>query len=479
MSAIAREDLERLSELVGQRLGLHLPPPRWSDLARAVRESAPELGCADAPSCARALLAADLDQRAMDALSPHLTVGETWFFRHKESFAALEKEVLPALLAARRATGRQLVVWSAGCSTGEEPYSLAITLRTLLPDWADWRLTILGTDLDQVALARAAQAEYGEWSFRGVPAYVRGLWFTRTDGGRWQLRPDVRAMVQFRRLNLAAPEPWPWPLASGVDLILCRNTLIYFREELVAALLPRFAQSLRPDGWLLLGPVESATAAGAGFVPQWLHGALCYRLAPEPAPAWPLAATPAVTPLPRHRARRHAVAPAPAAAPSRSPAADEVYPRALALYQRREYDQAAALLSGLAPAPTTDRLLARTYANQGKHTLALELCDRALSADRIAADLHELRAKVLLELGRVDAAREAVQRALFLAPESPLGHIVLAGIHQTLHRRADAARAWRTAAELLADRAADEVIASEDGLTVGDLRDLLRAVSGG
>src|SRR5262249_27845182 len=139
----------RLSELIARGTGLHFPPERRRDLLRGLTSAAEELGFADVAECADGLLKTSLSSEQLHTLASHLTIGETYFFREPRTFEALANTVLPALIQRRRGRDQRLRLWSAACATGEEPYSLAILLRQLLPDWEDWRVTILATDINQ------------------------------------------------------------------------------------------------------------------------------------------------------------------------------------------------------------------------------------------------------------------------------------------------------------------------------------------
>jgi chemotaxis protein methyltransferase CheR len=162
---------------------------------------------------------------------------------------------LPELIQRRQAT-RHLRIWSAGCATGEEPYSIAMTLADLLPTNEFWQVSILATDINSQFLARARDGLYSNWSFRETPDAVRERFFT-PEQNRWRLYPAIRQMVTFARLNLA--EPCFPAILNGTyaqDLILCRNVTIYFDEATTRQLLERFYSTLLPGGWLIVGHAE-------------------------------------------------------------------------------------------------------------------------------------------------------------------------------------------------------------------------------
>jgi chemotaxis protein methyltransferase CheR len=182
------------------------------------------------------------------ALEAEITIGETFFFRYAEQFAALRNTILPEILA-RNAGTRRLRIWSAGCANGAEPYSLAILLRQMLGEgMADWRITLLGTDLNEAALDSARRATFSPWALRSMPPEERERDFTPAPDGRgWQLKPQHRATVRFRRQNLLdLLSPDAALEMTEFDLILCRNVLIYFHPEVVPQLVHALAQRMVP-----------------------------------------------------------------------------------------------------------------------------------------------------------------------------------------------------------------------------------------
>jgi chemotaxis protein methyltransferase CheR len=177
---------------------------------------------------------------------------ETSFFRDLHPFETLRTTVLPELIR-RRQNERRLGVWFAACSTGQEPYSLALLLREHFPQLAGWRLDLLATDLSAEALARARAGRYSQIEVnRGLPAVLMIKYF-RQHGATWELNEDVRRMVEFREMNLTRP----WPPLPTADLVFLRNVMIYFDVETKKVILGRVARLLRPDGYLLLGAAET------------------------------------------------------------------------------------------------------------------------------------------------------------------------------------------------------------------------------
>ena len=201
---------------------------------------------------------------------------ETSFFRDLRGFTLLKDLVLPELL--KRSPPSEIRVWSAACSTGQEPYSLAMLLRESLPPAALrwWRL--MASDLSQSAIARAREGSYSQFEInRGLPATRLVRWFSKA-GDSWRVSHELRAMVDFRRVNLARDEVLSMP---SMDVVLLRNVLIYFDSDARRDVLRRVQRVLRPGGWLLLGGAEAAIRAAPGFEFVGGAGGSIYRRTQE------------------------------------------------------------------------------------------------------------------------------------------------------------------------------------------------------
>jgi chemotaxis protein methyltransferase CheR len=210
-----------------------------------------------------------LHRKVLDAM----TNNETWFFRDTNCFAALTGAILPEMMK-RRAHERKLLIWSAACSSGQEPYSIAMALReeVNLPGWS---CAILGTDFCTAILERARAGLYRQMEVnRGLPARLLTRYF-RQQGLHWQLKPEILSMVKFQFLNLA--EPWG-DTVPPADIVLLRNVLIYFDVETRKAILARLRQVLRPDGFLFLGCAETTLNLDARFETVEAGKYVCYRL---------------------------------------------------------------------------------------------------------------------------------------------------------------------------------------------------------
>ena len=177
---------------------------------------------------------------------------ETSFFRDHNPFETLRRKVLPDLIE-RRGQERSLSIWCAASSTGQEPYSIALMIREHFPQIADWKLTLLASDLSRDVLARAVEGRYNQTEAnRGMPATMLVKYFDQ-QGTSWQLKSEIRSMVKFQAINLAQP----WPYMPRMDLVMLRNVMIYFDVETKKSILDRVARLLRSDGYMLLGGAET------------------------------------------------------------------------------------------------------------------------------------------------------------------------------------------------------------------------------
>lgn len=225
----------------------------------------------------RALIEGPNGTRERRALISAMTTNVTAFFREDHHFRHLADTVLPPLMAAARAGGR-IRLWSAGCSSGEEPYSLAITLLELCPDAARHDILILASDIDPAVVARAREGVYADGQLSGLSPGRRARFFRKDDtGDRWRVTPDLQNLIRFEELNLHAP----WPFSGRFDAILCRNVTIYFDSATQGRLWERMAGALTPEGHLYIGHSERIEGAAADlFLP--LGQTRYRRAAPRP-----------------------------------------------------------------------------------------------------------------------------------------------------------------------------------------------------
>lgn len=388
-----------------------------------------------------------------EELISHLTVGESYFFRDKGQFEVLRNIIMPELVARGKAT-RTLNIWSAGCSTGEEPYSLSILLNEMIPDIADWRVQIIGTDIREEFLEKARKAVYREWSFRQVPQDVRDKYFT-VNNGQFKLDPTVKNMVTFSRRNLL-DDVFPEPAGDsrGIDLILCRNVFIYYTRKTAAAIAERMAESLRDGGYLITGHWELFSSPTRKLVSRVFPGSLAYQRVAEDFGKTP------VLPAVHHSLAADAVAYIP-------------FPALPGTQEKKEPDHPAASVAerNLEKAPDDFQALCLTahgYANRGEHGRAVECLRKAIAMNPLSAEPYYLLARIAEESGDVDAAKENLGKVIYLDPSSIAAYLDLAAIHDSAGD-VEKARKMRMAALDVLRKLPKESIVEPYGTTAAEL----------
>ena len=256
------EDFDYLRKLLRERSGLVLAAEKQYLAESRLLPVARRHGMSTLTELVGALKA-----RAASALAGEvvdaMTTNETFFFRDKMPFEHVRDTVLPALIAAR-AREKRIRIWCAAASTGQEPYSIAMTLKSMAPALAGFRVDILATDLVGDVLERARTGIYSQFEVqRGLPIQMLVQYF-RQNGESWQIVPELRKMVQFRTLNLLNDFS---PLGR-FDLVFCRNVLIYFDQPAKTQVLDRLARQMPDDGYLVLGAAETVVGLTDAFKPM-------------------------------------------------------------------------------------------------------------------------------------------------------------------------------------------------------------------
>lgn len=475
--ALSEATLVRLCEFVEQRLGLHFPRDRWHEVERGIRGAALQLGLDSAESLAR-WSTREPTRTEVEVLASHLTVGETYFFRERQTLDAFETRSLPELIADRRKGERRLRVWSAGCCTGEEPYSIAILLHRLLPDLRDWNVTILATDINPLFLRKAAEGVYGEWSFRSLPAEFKAAHFARRSKGRYAIRSDFKRLVTFEYLNLV-DDVYPSLLnnTNAMDVIFCRNVLMYFAPERARGVIGRFHESLLEGGWLIVSPIEGSLLNDSPFAAARMGDTMLYRKdskAPRRSRVEWQPPAPAV--LERPARTLPTEIPLMPMSPDRIGVSSTLPPIELPTEGALGADSISASrerAGGEDPESLAQR--ARVCANEGALTEAFDWCEQAIALERLNPGLYYLRAMILQELDRTNEAVASLKRALFLDQDFALAHFVLGSLVQKRGKAREADRHFANALALLSNCAPDFVLPESDGLTASRMADIIRS----
>ncbi len=437
-------DFETVRDYLAAGAGLVFDDSRRAGLAAVVTERIHATGATSVAAYLKLIDAAkggDERQRLIDAV----TVQETYFFRNPPQMEALRRRVLPELLRRSAGRDRPLTIWSAGCSTGEEPYTLAMLLLELSPMLGFRSETrIVGTDVSAEALDAARRGVYMGRTVETAPSMLRDRWFEATSGGALAVRDEVRRLVDLRLHNLVTD---PAPFEPGeVDLIVCRNVTIYFARDTTRNLVGRFHDVLAEGGYLLLGHSETLWQVSDAFTLVPVGDAFVYRRSHDARRAAP-PSVPAPRPvlLRRPRAPQQPVAPR---APQDGP------PPALA-----PLDAARIALAG------------------GAYAEAVQAAESVVAADPLCADAYVVLGSALGTLGRDGDALGPLRKAVYLDPDAGHAHFMLASSLARLGQHGAAAVSYRAAAGSLATVEPASLVTMLDGRDVAELVELCQRLA--
>ena len=509
--AVPLKLIEEFSALLEKKTGLYFPRDRYRELESKLLPLTSSAGFQNAAQGISWLLECLQHNEQTSELAYHLTIGETYFFRDAKLFSILEHEILPQLIASH-AHDKTLRIWSAGCCTGEEPYSIAILLDRLLPNRETWNIHLFGTDLNPKFLRKAVEGRFTRWSFRTTPENIVDQYFVAIDRHTHQIIPEIRRMVTFSTHNLVTEgSVEDNSRMSHQDLILCNNVLIYFSRNQIERTINSFAAALSNKGWLVVTPIEAPFVQHPQLVHRQLNSYLLFQKEtshhyvepfcttnkktsfttptslPPPSnghdemllrvvlPAFLKTATPV---LEYRFSATTSHKPLPVEQPTRT---ENTLEHAKALCQRKRYDDATtALLDALEPhqndlkrikeSQQLVHLLIRLLANQDKLSQALTWCDKALAADKLDPILYYLRAEIESAQGKTSAAITSLKHSIFLQDDFIAAHYLLGLLSQQQQQHAIAAKQFTLVLELLKRHQDDDVLPGTEELTAKQIR---------
>ncbi|MEG5061554.1 CheR family methyltransferase [Microcoleus sp. A2-C5] len=507
-------------QLIAARTGLEIRPQDRSALAQKLltRMKAVKIGFPD--NYYQMLAAPSLEsQNEWHQLALLLTTNESYFMRDKGQFSLLEKVIFPELidrqikLHDQLGTKPTLRIWSAGCSTGEEPYSLVFILKELIPDLEKWNILVLGTDINQEVIEKAQRGIYSPWSFRLVDPNLQARYFDRRKT-EWVIDRTLRQFVSFSNLNLVTDNfPNIYTDINNMDLILCRNVFVYFEDKYISQVLKKFAKTLKPGGYLMTGHAEVYNHVMKEFQPKIFPESVVYQaknvLGEEPgkidsliAPAsqaksefgesgkggevcgdsrqlLPAETVPASfangnfadigslltadTRLDKILQNRYVEGHFAGKDGSLSnPVLTEKTPqqtylrlikKAKQCFKNKDYteaiDKAKQALSLQFQTFDADYLLAQIYANLGKYSQAIEHCKRASKVDSMSVFPYCLQAHIAEEQGDLETAKIILRKIIYLCPSFVSAYLELGNIYSQEGKLNIAIKMYNSSCEIL------------------------------
>ena len=407
--------LNNLIELVSERTGLCVRTEDYGMFCMKIQERLKLLGKID-PDNYHKMLASSSPESLSEwkELAPILTTGESYFFRNKEQIGLLKHRILPEIIENKR-QNRQLRVWSAGCSTGEEPYSLAILIGELLPSVNDWQLLVLGTDINEKAIEKARKGIYTQWSFRMVPSGLKERYFTNRKD-KWIIREPVRQMVTFDTCNLVE-DAFPSILTDihDMDMILCRNVFIYFTPATILWVVSKFADTLHEGGYLVTGYGELQNNMQQQFSRKMIDNQVVYQKK--------TVSEPLINIIPRNILTAGKLEPSEAESSTTliqgisrktAPIRNKTEIRKSSLRKSLSTERKRAISAREPHSPSS---VSEAPAAEAENSAIFDTCLRAANSDADA--------------GNYERAIQNCQKAMDLSPASPLPHFLLAQIDES------------------------------------------------
>jgi chemotaxis protein methyltransferase CheR len=478
------ECLNEISFNIARLLGLHYPENRLKDLERLVHSAAKELKREENVETINTWLRAyQLPTDELLILSEHLRVGETYFFREETALSLFREVIIPQIIKQCQDKDKHIRIWSAGCSSGEEPYTLAMILHECIPDLNKWNVSILATDISLLALNKAIHGKYTSWSFRQTDQAIKDKYFIAR-GKEWEVIPEIKKMVTFARLNLA---DYSYDAAASnsdqMDMIFCRNVLMYFTPEKAAAAGLRFFNSLVEKGWFISSQVELSEEYFSPFKRINFGNGIFYQKAPKPASAnhfnffdtklieieEPAKYIPGSISLPKPI---HQVA---EALEQLSEKANSHDPEKL--FCRGHYQQCAdQCLKIFHKTPDNVKnllLLIKSYANIGKLEEAKTWSEKLLTTQKLSTDSYQFIATIFSELGEYVSAESALKKALYLDHNNVSALLAMGNVMKRQGKTQGASRSFENANEILEMMDHDAPIPGFEGLTAGRVKEML------
>jgi len=468
VGTMQNQQLAELSDFVASSMGLLFLPERWSVLERHVNMAVTDFGFDHVDSFLKWLLSPSRTKDEIARFASFLTISETYFWREPNVFEVFRDKIIPEIIQTRKDSGRRIRIWSAGCATGEEPYSIAIALRQALHPLKDWQITLLATDINPDNLKKAMRGVYREWSFRNISPEFKKMYFRSVAKGKYKILPEIRKMVTFAHLNLIEDIfPSFDNNTAGMDIIFCRNVLMYFSPSASRMVAERFYNTLVEGGMLMVAAAELSQQAFSQFTAINYPGAIVYQrtskkhqqknklhinkrnisttkahLLPTPAPS---ASQPAQ--------KKHTPPPEPA-----------VVSPEIRLPNAATEETISEEINGI-----------RTLADKGDLDKAWAACETAIRAHKLNVSLYYLGATILIEQNRTEEAVKWLKRALYLEPDFLLAHFALGSVALRQDNIAISQKHFKNALAILNNHHPDDILSEADGLTVERLSEIIRA----
>jgi chemotaxis protein methyltransferase CheR len=440
---ISNKFLKMVSEEIELKFGLYFSEHRFKDLKRCLINAANLKGI-DLELYIELFLSKLLSIEDCKELANCLTIGETYFFRDKKLFDVLRNNVIPNIIYSKR-DKKTITFWSSGCSTGEEAYSIAILMKELLMDFNQWNINIIATDINLNSLSKAREAIYGEWSFRETDLSFKNQYFDMIEPNQYKLKEEIKKSVTFTYLNLA-DEIYAIDnnIIQEVDIIFCRNVLMYFSEEQAKKIVERYYKILNIKGWLIVAPSESLFLNKTEFISTNINKTFLYGKAEEK--------------------KQNLIY------------FDSIIPNEIKciekdeIYKPIEKPSAKITQFKVNECKVDYEEQCRLKANEGDLEQALLLCKEAINQNKVNPIYYHLLASIEQELGNIKYAVDALKKAIYLDSNFIMAYFDLGNLFLKLGKNKEALKSFDNVKMLLQGFQEEQDIPNTESITAGMLK---------
>ena len=470
--------IRQFSDYLSTTLGFHYHEDKVAELKADLPEISRKLGFISVEECLSTIMQNQLPPEKVNQLASIITIGETYFFRDTSLFSSLRNFILPELIRKKEKTDdKRIRILSAGCSTGEEAYSIAILLKELIPDLNNWNIVIQGVDINPRAVEAAHRAEYSKWSFRQVDQMVIDRYF-KTDGAVYQLDSEIKRMVSFSIMNLVG-DVYPSLVTNttALDMVFCRNVLMYFKQDTINKVVEKLTQSLLYDGCFFVASAELPLIYNSALTRVSKNELLYFR-----KQSFVDAITPgkAVVKLNSRLKRR--------------PEVKKIHPMKVInstkdelgeLNKQLEYNylkgnyelamKSIEKILGLEPRNSNAIFYQiKMLCNTGELSRAKELTEKLFEFDKLNTIPYILNAMILVEEGNLINALKYIDRALYLDPELFIGNYMKGNLLINSENSSRAHKFYKNALKILEQTSDEDIIPFTDGMSAMRLKEIIQ-----
>ena len=470
---LTEEELLSVCELIAAHTGLSYEKDQWPVLTRKLGSIARAANLKTIPDLVNRFKTGAFDNDQLSVIANNLTITETYFWRDQNLFNTLTDFILPELCKKNRHT-KSIKIWSAGCSSGEEPYSIAIALHRAIKNPESWNISIRATDINSNVIRKAKSGIYSQWSFRNTPPWLKKTYFLQSGERTFEIIPEIKNMVTFSCSSLTDNNfRSVIPEYGSLDLIFCRNVLMYFTAGWTERISDKFYEALRENGLLIVSSFELSLEIYDKFKREVFTDTILYRKSLERStsakkntfvrPGFLTDNRDIINPLPS-AVKPVLTAGNPEPVLYESPGISEIKQKKVS--QDKE----------IFPVSAADKLNSiRSFADKGQLEEALTECNYYLRSNKLSPELYFLMANILQNMNKPGETIKALKQALYLDPDNVACNYMLGNLYLRNGNSKRARIALKNTLSLLNNYSEDFVLKEMEDLPVKAMREIITA----